>query len=134
MKDFVFIIVFAFLIYGCNPKSSASQQKITELTTLRIDTIDYWFGNVSKSDGPINHNFVIYNIGNNNLIINEVGGGCHCMTAVYTKSPIAPGDSVTISVTYDVSDPVGYFSRSIYVYSNSNNNPIALILRGTITE
>ena len=134
MKNLAFIIVSVLLFGGCNSKPSAAPQEQPMKTVLQIDTLDYWLGDVSKSQGSVSHDFIVYNKGNNNLVISKVGGGCHCMSAVFPKKPIAPGDSSVVTVTYDLSDPIGYVSRSTFIYSNSAPNPISLILRCNITE
>ena len=134
MKIIAFIIVSVLLLEGCNSKPSAAPQEQTKKTVMQVDTLDYWLGDIPKSQGSVSHGFIVYNKGNNNLVISEVGGGCHCLSSVFPKEPIAPGDSGIITVTYNLSDPIGYIARSTFIYSNSTNNPVTLMLRCNITE
>jgi hypothetical protein len=77
--------------------------------------------------------FTIYNIGNNDLIIENVLPDCHCTGAVFSKKPIEPNDSSQIILKYNSSIP-GYFQSSAFVSTNTSDSPLVLIFRGNVVD
>ena len=77
--------------------------------------------------------FTFENTGKKNLIITSVRTSCGCMSESWTKQPIEPGDTGTVSIQYDTTLK-GSFSKSILMYSNADNSPVSLRIRGKVME
>lgn len=76
--------------------------------------------------------FTITNTGDKPLVISNVTTSCGCTDAEWTKSPIAPGESGSITSTFDAK-ALGRFRKSIGVYCNAAVRPIYLSLSGEVT-
>lgn len=75
--------------------------------------------------------FEFKNTGKTAVIITNVQGSCGCTATDYTKTPIAPGKSGTITATYNAVN-LGAFSKTVTVTSNGEQTPKVLMLKGTV--
>lgn len=66
---------------------------------------------------PVERTFTVKNISDEPLILMEVKTGCHCTLADWEKAPIMPGETGTITVTYDALKE-GQFYKVIAVNTN----------------
>ncbi len=84
----------------------------------------------------LTHNFGKFtNKGNAPLIINQAVASCGCTVPSYTKTPIAPGESGTIAVTYNGRGKFpGHFKKTITVRSNASTNMVRLYVEGDMEE
>lgn len=73
--------------------------------------------------------FMIYNVGNRPLVINDVTTSCGCTSVDYPKKPVSPGDSISLQVNYKADHPE-HFNKTITVYCNTNPSLIQLKIRG----
>lgn len=79
------------------------------------------FGAFNESMGPMTAVFTYYNTGDEPLVITGARANCGCTTPVYSSELLAPGDSATLSVTYDPAGRPGRFEK--YVFVDSNTEP-----------
>ena len=90
-----------------------------ENSVLFLET-DHNFGEIEEAIGIIEYDFVFVNLGNNNLNVNEVTTSCGCTAPSYPSTPIAVGDSGTITVRLDVTNIPGKFHKSISVETDGH--------------
>ena len=76
--------------------------------------------------------FSVKNEGNKPLVISNVTTSCGCAVADWTKTPIAPGATGTVSAIFDAK-ALGHFQKSVGVYCNASVRPIYLTLRGEVS-
>jgi hypothetical protein len=62
--------------------------------------------------------FEFKNTGKTALIVTNVQGSCGCTATDYTKTPIAPGKSGTVTATYNAANP-GVFTKTLSVTTNA---------------
>jgi hypothetical protein len=77
--------------------------------------------------------FTFKNPGMIPVIIREVKPSCGCTIADFPKQPILSGSEGKITVTYDA-DVSGYFSKTISVYSNTEEGVTELYIKGTVVK
>ena len=73
--------------------------------------------------------FMIYNVGKQPLIINDVTTSCGCISADYSKQPVRPGDSISLQVIYKADHPE-HFDKTITVYCNTSPSLVHLKIMG----
>jgi len=56
------------------------------------------FGQINESDGKATYEFVFKNTGNGPLVVSRVQASCGCTTPTWTRQPIEPGKSGSITV------------------------------------
>lgn len=88
-----------------------AQKKIAEVARFATETID--FGKI-KQNVPQKGTFVVTNIGNEPLIIEQANPTCGCTISDYTKEPIAPGKTGVINATYNAA-AMGHFEKHLTV-------------------
>lgn len=77
----------------------------------------------------VSREFRVKNISSENLMILQVKSSCHCTVTEWDQSPIAPGKTGQIKVTYD-SQKEGDFYRIVSVITNFDSMqsvPLALV-------
>ncbi|SDT52176.1 Protein of unknown function [Mucilaginibacter mallensis] len=77
--------------------------------------------------------FILKNTGKYPLLLNKVTPSCSCTVAGWQHLPIQPGDTSSIRLQYD-SGKVGYFNKDAFVFMNSANSPVRLVISGEIVE
>lgn len=80
---------------------------------------------------PQTTSFKVTNSGDTTLVISNVYPGCGCTTANWTRTPIAPGETGTIDVTYDAA-LLGHFTKDIIVETNAAAEPTVLTFSGDV--
>lgn len=105
---------------------------ITE-TTQKVswDSQEYDFGSIPKNMAA-EAEFVFTNTSKEPVIISKVKSSCGCTVTGYDKSPVLPGQSSTITATYNAKK-VGAFRKSIRVSTN-DFEPYTLIIKGLVEE
>lgn len=81
---------------------------------------------------PATATFTIKNDGDKPLVISNVTTSCGCTMADWTKTPIAPGATGTVSSTFDAK-ALGHFYKDIGVYCNAADRPIYLMIQGEVS-
>ena len=92
------------------------------------------FGDVSVSDGPLTCTFTVTNVSNQPVAILEVVSSCGCTDVQWTREPLQPGKSGTISATFKNEDGPTAFDKTLTVYITGVRRPVILRLRGVVHE
>src|ERR1035437_5281076 len=109
-----------------------SMVAMSQKPVISFDVKTHDFGKVNEKDGNVTYVFDFTNKGNAPLVVNRVQAACGCTTPTWTKEPIEPGKTGTISVTYNTSGRPGVFTKSINVYTTDGTEPVVLIIRGEV--
>jgi hypothetical protein len=75
--------------------------------------------------------FEFKNTGKTAIIVTNVQGSCGCTATDYTKTPIAPGKSGTVTATYNAANP-GVFTKTVSVTTNADTATKVLTIKGTV--
>lgn len=89
----------------------------------------YDFGQVSVKKGKVSHEFTFTNAGDKNLVITNARADCGCTRPEYNDSPVAPGKSGSVKVTF-VPNGKGHFSKKVTVTTNGTPRKARLIIKG----
>jgi hypothetical protein len=88
-----------------------AQKTVADVAKFESETID--LGKVKQSV-PATATFVVKNVGTEPLIIEQANPTCGCTMGDYTKSPIAPGKTGTITATYNA-QAANHFDKHLSV-------------------
>ena len=92
------------------------------------------FGTIPEKGGNVDFDFVLTNNSTTPLIINKVTTSCGCTTPAWTRTPIEPKKSGTITVSYNPNGRLGTFLKAVTVYTNLSATPIMLQINGNVTN
>jgi hypothetical protein len=99
---------------------------------IKFAQSQYDFGTIA-SGKKVSFKFTFTNVGKSNLLIRKITATCGCTVVKPDKSEINPGESATLSVTFDSAGKSGRQIKSINVVTNDPDNPrVTLLLRGVV--
>ena len=101
---------------------------------VQFDKTVHDFGDISMDDGPQTCTFTVKNVGKEPIAIYEVVTSCGCTDAQWTREPLQPGKTGTISATYKNEDGPVPFDKTLTVYIAGVGKPVILRLRGLVHE
>lgn len=81
---------------------------------------------------PATATFKVTNEGDKPLVLTNVTTSCGCTVADWTRTPIAPGASGTVTATFDAK-ALGHFHKRVGIYCNAAERPLYLSIRGEVT-
>lgn len=117
------VILFLASVTGL---SSYAGAKI-EWSNLRHD-----FGAFDESMGIATAEFTYTNTGDEPLVITGARANCGCTTPVYSTDIVQPGDSGTLTVSYDAGGRPGRFEKKVYVDANTEPSRSVLTIAGVV--
>jgi uncharacterized low-complexity protein len=100
------------------------------LVTWASDVHD--FGDIAKGK-PASFDFTFKNTTKQTILITNVKASCGCTATNYTKTPIKPGETASVTATYNAASP-GPFSKSVTVTTNDTETPKILTIKGKVIE
>ena len=104
------------------------------IEVVEFDKTVHDFGDISINDGPQTCVFTVKNIGKDPIAIYEVVTSCGCTDAQWTREPIQPGKTGTITGTYKNEDGPVPFDKTLTVYIAGVGKPVILRMRGLVHE
>jgi len=105
---------------------------MAQTVTITFEKNTHDFGKIKEQDGLATYSFTFKNTGDAPLVINRVNASCGCTTPNWTKEPILPGKSGTITASYNPAGRPGPFIKTISVFSNAGPNPVTLSIKGDV--
>lgn len=110
MKTAIYLI-FTFLLII----SSAFSEAKLEFSTDKVD-----FGYIPRNSVLV-HDFWFKSTGTDTLRIIEIKPGCACQTAELERDFIPPGDSMKVTMVWEVKQRVGSARKYPYIYTNARD-------------
>ena len=101
---------------------------------VEFDKTIHNFGDVMLSDGPLSCSFTMKNISEKPVVIYSVVTSCGCTDVEWTREPIKPGQSGTISTVYTNDEGPYPFDKTLTVYISGIGRPVILRIRGIAHE
>jgi hypothetical protein len=126
MKRIIFATLALFFLHVAN----AQTKKPDEVAKFSSETVD--LGKVKKGN-PVTASFTFTNISKQDVIIETVTPGCGCTKSDYTKEPIKPGKTRTITATYNAAN-AGNFSKSVYIKFMGIDEQKSISIMGIVEE
>ncbi len=147
MKTVFWTIALAASLLSCGSRTANSAPIVELVGTETVgmpeapdegdavfDKLVHDFGDVSIEDGPLSCTFTVTNNGTEPLVLFEVVSSCGCTDVTWTREPLQPGKSGTISATFKNEDGPFPFDKTLTVYISGQRKPVILRLRGTVHE
>jgi len=131
MKQLFFTLCISLLwIAAWGQEEKIERKKNPDAPEIFFEETEHNFGTLSyKGDGECS--FTFKNTGKEPLILTNVRSSCGCTVPQWPKEPFKKRKEGTITIKYDTRI-VGAFSKTIRVYSNANNSPVVLTIKGKV--
>ena len=113
------------IIFDKQKISEAEDKKQTKVM------IDKWCVDMGAFDWKKQKSceFILTNIGQELLVVDNVITSCGCTTVEYSKVPVQPEKNLILKVNYIAERPE-YFNKTITVYCNAEDSPFHLKISG----
>lgn len=135
MKRFLLSAIFIFaLMLGANAQK-VETQSTTETTSqaeITFEKLEHDYGEVKQNGNGVCE-FKYTNTGSVPLVLSKVRSSCGCTVPKWSKEPLMPGQSATITVKYNTSS-VGPINKSITVESNAKTSRVRLLIKGKVVK
>lgn len=89
------------------------------------------FGQVKEGE-VVEQVYAYTNTGTAPVILSQVSASCGCTTPSYTQTPVLPGQSGEIKVSFDSNGQVGKQQKIVTIVSNADNKVATIQLRGEV--
>lgn len=90
------------------------------------------FGVIREKDGKAHCQLRVKNTGTEPLLIVKVQVGCGCTGIDYPEQPIMPGDTATVSLSYNPSGRPGQFTKQAIIFTNTDTKRTILEISGNV--
>jgi hypothetical protein len=102
---------------------------------ISFDKTTHNFGSFPETQPVQKTTFTFTNTGTAPLIVNQAVASCGCTAPKYTKTPVMPGETGTIDVTYNGKGSFpGHFKKTVTVRTNGTPEMVRLYIEGDMTE
>jgi uncharacterized cupredoxin-like copper-binding protein len=145
MKKFAWIFVSVLLIgfTACNESAAkkVDQEKATDnanktaaaTAVMTFDKTEHDFGTIKEGEN-VQTQFTFTNTGKSDLIIVDARGSCGCTVPNYPKNtPIAPGESGEILVSFDSSNKPNMQQKTVTISANTESGRETLRIKAMVT-
>lgn len=90
------------------------------------------FGAFNEDDERVRAYFHFVNTGDEPVVILQAAASCGCTVPSYSREPIEPGDTATITVQFNPVGRAGRFEKSVYVRTDASHERFRLKVRGAV--
>ena len=98
---------------------------------IEFAEVKYDFGTIKQGD-VVDHTFKFKNTGTQPLVISNIGVSCGCTTPAWTKEPVQPGKTGTISAKFNSAGKEGMQTKVLTIDSNSAGGSTTVSLVGEV--
>ena len=100
---------------------------------IQFDEMKYDFGTAKQGD-VVKHVFKFKNTGTQPLVISNIGVSCGCTTPEWTKDPVLPGKTGTITANFNTAGKMGMQNKVLTIESNSAAGNAMVSVVGEVKE
>lgn len=100
-------------------------------TSMVFNKKEHNFGDINQGD-KVSYNYTFKNTGANDLIISSAQGSCGCTVPEYPKTPIKPGKSGTMKVSFDSKGKTGQQSKTVTIRANTATGVETLTIKANV--
>ncbi len=100
------------------PVTADGKDEKARMPKFEFEQTHHNFGKLIQGE-KVSYSYKFKNVGNAILVISAVVPGCNCSVAQFTKTPIAPGESGSITVNFNSETKKGLVNSSVTVQANT---------------
>jgi hypothetical protein len=139
-KILLALAVSGMLLSACHSNSAGASSDTTKAGAaqasgpkFKFDNDTHDFGKIKQGD-KVTYKFNFVNAGKAPIIISNVVASCGCTQPQWPKTPIKPGESGQIAVTFDSTGHTGLQNKMITITANTNPAQSTLFLVGEVLK
>ncbi len=113
------------------PNTASGTADMDALPVLKFDRTEHDFGKVIQGE-KVTYLFRFTNTGKSDLVISSISASCGCTATEYPRTPVRPGQSDIVKVTFDSSGRQGFQNKEITVASNTQPGTTRLYVKAQV--
>lgn len=99
---------------------------------ITFEKTEHDFGKIHEENGRVSVVFNFKNEGMAPLVLSNVRASCGCTTPTWTKEPVEPGQTGSITVTYNPNGRPGRFQKTVTITSNASEATKRVYIKGEV--
>ena len=119
--------IFSMIMMAMSAIAMMGQQPV-----ITFEKTEHDFGKINEADGRVSVVFSFKNEGMAPLVLSNVRASCGCTTPTWTKEPVEPGQTGTITVTYNPNGRPGRFQKTVTITSNASEPTKKVYIKGEV--
>ena len=133
------VLALALSLAGFASQAQTTAAKPANATTkaagpqIQFETDKFDFGTIKQGD-IVDHTFKFKNVGTQPLVISNIGVSCGCTTPDWTKEPVMPGKTGTVTAKFNSAGKMGMQNKVLTIESNSAAGNAMVSLVGTVAD
>lgn len=104
----------------------------TKFPIMKFEKLDHDFGVINEGD-RVETIFKFKNEGDSELLIINAEGSCGCTIPEYPKTPIKPGETAEMKVSFDSNGKPGQQQKTVTVTTNTAAGTEKINIKATVT-
>jgi rhodanese-related sulfurtransferase len=107
-------------------KPEPEERDLANAPIITLDRTEHDFGQIPQFGGVVTADFIITNIGTDELDIGQITTSCSCTTAKVSSMKLVAGESATMTVIFDPDfheEPLDRFRRTVFIPTNDPTQP-----------
>jgi hypothetical protein len=149
MKRLLYILLTASLlgvVGGCgsseqidaddlvnNPNTANGSVDKDKLPIFEFEKEEHDFGRLREGE-QVSYTFKFKNVGKRDLVISGQKTTCGCTVADYSKTPIKPGESGQVTVSFNSEGKGGMNMKTVTLTANTQPNTKVLTIRAEVLK
>ncbi|HXV62973.1 MAG TPA: DUF1573 domain-containing protein [Vicinamibacteria bacterium] len=117
MRRALCLLVGLALVAVSDAASGQGRGKDATGPRMEIEPEEFDFGEAEQNQKLV-HEFVVRNVGTEDLEIHRISTSCGCTAALATERVVAPGEQTTLKVTFETRRYQGRYERTVSLASN----------------
>lgn len=126
-KSFPLALAATAMLCGAIPTAFAQIEKTLKFIPASVD-----FGTIREDDGRVSREVKAVNVSPDSTFIISARTSCGCSAAKYPETVMAPGDTVTVTVSYDPTNRPGKFLKTARFFTGKERIGNSLKMNGTV--
>lgn len=119
--------IFSTILMALSAVAMMGQQPV-----ITFEKTEHDFGKINEADGRVSVVFNFKNEGMAPLVLSNVRASCGCTTPTWTREPVEPGQTGTITVTYNPNGRPGRFQKTVTITSNASEPTKKVYIKGEV--
>ena len=109
-----------------------AKKGLQDSKVIVVDREVHDFGTIGEDAGNVSATFVVTNNTNAPIVLTNVRASCGCTTPSWTKEPIEPGKTGTVTATYSPKGRPGPFEKTVTITTTGDPERLVVRIKGTV--
>ncbi|GHT47633.1 hypothetical protein FACS189440_08720 [Bacteroidia bacterium] len=126
------VVGLSLMAYAPADGSQDAKKGLQDEKVIVVDKELHDFGTIGEDAGNVSTTFVVTNNTNAPIVLTNVRASCGCTTPTWTKEPIEPGKTGTVTATFSPKGRPGPFEKTVTISTTGTPEKLVVRIKGTV--